>query len=1728
MFINKQNRNPYVGLRSFTAACFIWGAAGNTSASCSCCIRYIRKCRSSPYFLACVSSLKCGVRSKPLSAPSPSPSSPALAGERSEPSPQGLRTLGLWHLLTLVQPGVLRWGFSKLPMRKGWEHFVCQNQNAHTQSFGWNYTDRTELSQHLSKAYFAKFSVSHLYAKAEESLSSMAPTEGLGAAPLLRKDSSGLFPIMKKFKPIEYSLETFHRSNQDTCLVHKPAVFEGDWVQSGDLLADCTASLGGELSLGHNILVAYMPWEGYNYEDAILINERLVFDDLYTSIHIEKYEIETRETKTGAEQITREIPDIDEKEVQHLDKNGIAKIGSWVEEGDILVGKITPINKKSLSPYQILLYKVLEKEIKLLKDSSLRAPKGIQSKVIKIHILNSEAAHHQTKSKIGKLIQKHIELNKHQVQENLDQRHFSKQLKSSKNLLNVKLRATTSKNSKLGVTHSVLLSDAPFLKKTKGYVPNILNQTKKQKEFPDQPREFQKVRGRPSRPFSIKKRHMSEQNSKFYNFKLLHRQRLGMGYIWLERKTIKLTTKETHLERFSILKTRFTCSLAKKLILTKKINQFLIHNKSLSKTLVNLLYQKSAIAQLSPTLYFSSNDDTAFQRATGRGGEQSSPARSEPQGLSLSRREEVQPGLPASPASFPGSLSPASSQREMRAGEAASLKLGKLGLLLTRRVRGGSRLASLTVKVRKGNAGLALAIDTTTVPEAEAKQGLVGAVRLSQNKETKSLKSFREATSKFNLNGQGRSNSKSSSSSSKKVSTKSIGNLSFNEAALTIHIYLAEKRKIQVGDKMAGRHGNKGIISQILPRQDMPYMPDGTPIDIVLNPLGVPSRMNVGQIYECLLGLAGRVLGEHFKIFPFDEIYGPEASRTFVYSKLYEARKKTGNKWLFDPDFPGKMRLYDGRTGDCYFQPVMVGRAYMLKLVHMVDDKIHCLTPDHDVLTNVGWLPIDQVCLYHKVATLNTVGELSYQNPNNIFYYPNYKGSLYYIKNKNIDLAVTLNHRMYVSFLNRPNFKDYQLIEAQDLLGKQPQYLKTANWNKKPYQFVLPSVFSTLGFIPSSPVNMNAWLTLFGLWVAQGEVVSVEKNSINSKISSSREGGYFCQNSHFDSSLWATAFPSLLSFPSLASLTVKAANAREAAFRLSEARLSLSPASSQRETRAGEEVQPAKPVALTFMGRDEALAGSPVAPAGCTHHKGECYRLRFFPKGKTIKVSATGETLKLSLSPASSQRETRASPEGLEEVQPEKRSCGIPVNAARVSMRTRKNKEKEGKSKIRVLTPARSEAGLGAPPIITSASARNKDKKIMYQVQIACNKPSLVLALTAAVTALGYSSRMTDNKLNIFNEQLYAYLRPLSVGAVNKSLPPWVWDLDKTQAQILLNALCLADDQFDWGDISFSYHTSSIKLADDVMRLALHAGWSANKYLYLPKGNSLIINNKEITANDDLWRVSIIKDNPAVADKELLLLPAINNDPFFTEGRSLSFAQNKEQNAQVEEVLPYEGPVCCLSVPNQVFYVRRNGIPAWTGNSRSTGPYSLVTQQPLRGRSKIGGQRLGEMEVWAIEGYGAAFTLLEMLTIKSDDMTGRMTLWSNILLNKEISIGTPEAFKVLITELQSLCLDIGLFRYESSEKVSDMESLGEFVHSQSKDSIVSETDNKKTKPASLEVQLKETLPTKDPLNLEIKSIKESSLSTLEKDFSISNLYRFRGLKRLNQNLKQIENLRELP
>ncbi len=356
-------------------------------------------------------------------------------------------------------------------------------------------------------------------------------------------------------KPHLHQLIKYLRSNQDTCINQRPIVHEGDKVEAGDVIADGASTNCGELSLGKNVLVAYMPWEGYNFEDAILLSERCVHDDIFTSVHIEKLEIDARQTKLGPEEITREIPNVSEDALRHLDERGIVRIGARVYADDILVGKVTPKGESEHPPEEKLLRAIFAEKARDVKDNSLRVPHGEGGRVLDVKVFDRE------------------------------------------------------------------------------------------------------------------------------------------------------------------------------------------------------------------------------------------------------KGDELPPG-----------------------------------------------------------------------------------------------------------------------------------------ANTVIRVYIAQKRKVSVGDKLSGRHGNKGIVSRILPKEDMPFLPDGTPVDIVLNPLGVPSRMNVGQTYELLLGLAAYLTGNYYEAPSFDERYGDNKSEIATREELLKGIKESGCDWVTED---GKVRLIDGRTGEPFDEPVAVGLSYILKLVHLVDDKIH-------------------------------------------------------------------------------------------------------------------------------------------------------------------------------------------------------------------------------------------------------------------------------------------------------------------------------------------------------------------------------------------------------------------------------------------------------------------------------------------------------------------------------------------------------------------------------------------------------------------------------------------------------------------------------------------------------------------------------------------------------------------------------------------------------------------
>jgi len=462
-----------------------------------------------------------------------------------------------------------------------------------------------------------------------------------------------------------YQLTKFKRSNQNTCINQKPIVRVGQRVRKGQVLADGPCTDQGELALGRNVLVAFMSWRGYNFEDAIVVSESLVRDDYYTSIHIEEFEIEARDTKLGPEEITRDIPNIAETFLRNLDESGIIRIGATVKPGDILVGKVTPKGETQLTPEEKLLRAIFGEKAGDVKDASLYCPPGIEGTVVGASVFSRKGAE-------------------------LDER--------SKAILDAQI-------------------------------------------------------ARLHRNLEDEKRILNDERAK----------RLAA---LLEGKTL---VADLHDEKTN------------KRLLSK--------GTVLTRDLIEKIRARD---------------------------------------LKRMRFKEKDPRL---------------NEQIDEIEEMTSRQIAVLEKITQEKIE----------KLRKGD---------------ELPPGVIKLVK----------------------------------------------------------VYIAMKRKLSVGDKMAGRHGNKGVIAKIVPIEDMPHLPDGTPVEIILNPLGVPSRMNVGQILETHLGWAAHALGLRFATPVFDG-----------------AREEDIKAYLRKAGLPesGKITLIDGMTGQPFEQPVTVGYIYMMKLSHLVDDKIH-------------------------------------------------------------------------------------------------------------------------------------------------------------------------------------------------------------------------------------------------------------------------------------------------------------------------------------------------------------------------------------------------------------------------------------------------------------------------------------------------------------------------------------------------------------------------------------------------------------------------------------------------------------------------------------------------------------------------------------------------------------------------------------------------------------------
>ncbi|MFN4084517.1 MAG: DNA-directed RNA polymerase subunit beta [Spirosomataceae bacterium] len=478
-----------------------------------------------------------------------------------------------------------------------------------------------------------------------------------------------------------YSLIKFRRTNQDTCINLRPIVLKGQRVKKGQVLVEGYATQGGELALGRNLLVAFMPWQGYNFEDAIVINERVVREDIFTSIHIEEFDLEVRDTKRGEEELTAEIPNVSEEMVKNLDENGIVRVGTHIKEGDILIGKITPKGESDPTPEEKLLRAIFGDKAGDVKDASKKASPSLRGVVIQTKLFSRPSKEERAKHKeeVKRLMAKH-----------------SKSILALRaEMINKMVELLDGKTSQ-GVKHKFSGNDELISKGMKFNRSNITNNL-----FPDK------------NPYVDESTYNVPEEANLFDGLYLE------GW-----------TEDAHT------------------------------NELLVKLVKNYLSKRSEL-------------------------------------IGIYKRErfvlEVGDELPA------------------------------------------------------------------------------GIVKLAK-------------------------------------------------------VYIAKKRKLKVGDKMAGRHGNKGIVAKIVREEDMPFLEDGTPMDIVLNPLGVPSRMNIGQLYETVLGWAGKKLGRKYATPIFDG-----ASAEQVTSELQDAGL---------PEF-GRTQLYNGLSGEPFDQKVTVGVIYMLKLGHLVDDKMH-------------------------------------------------------------------------------------------------------------------------------------------------------------------------------------------------------------------------------------------------------------------------------------------------------------------------------------------------------------------------------------------------------------------------------------------------------------------------------------------------------------------------------------------------------------------------------------------------------------------------------------------------------------------------------------------------------------------------------------------------------------------------------------------------------------------
>ena len=801
-----------------------------------------------------------------------------------------------------------------------------------------------------------------------------------------------------------YKLQTFKRSNSGTCIHQRPIVAVGDKVEAEQVIVDGTSTENGELALGRNILCAYMPWGGHNYEDSILISETLITEDTFTSIHIEEFEVEARETKVGPEEITRDIPNVSEQRLSQLDEEGIIRVGSVVKAGSILVGKITPKGESEYGPEEKLLRAIFGEKVKEVRDASTYVRPGVEGVVIDVKVFSRKPDGAQRRgnwtpddSGLSMADGLRYESKRKEIEETWRQQTASIRRRKVEEIRNTLigcelvdplhavdasepfanagdiLTAETLDTYISGFTadeYWTVTEDTaaeaftaePCYRVTSipEPVPTIATRTSdalaENTEAPDsdEDEDFEAIgisSVASSEIVSAVETYLSEVCQNNLQSPVISHQQEDvtpsetslptaipdvslLGYdgsvvaIALD-KSLHANNDESDAEQ---LKETLAATNARfGILLTEEDPEpdnwdfyELVDNTTL-KTQERLEFEQSVVAQLA---------------------EAGCPVA---EGEELTEAEwtdysEIYPGLQAerfwqikevfdqecpltegqefsdadyqdARSSYPAHLVEAGQRLTAEEREALSKTAKDLKTESTWHITAVfDPKCTLSVgehasdaDYQKARKACSLSFSDFNVTNAEAKEHIQRVEEMAQGRITAYTDEKEQALQQLEM-----------------------GDELKPGVIKRVKVYVASKRPISIGDKMAGRYGNKGVVAKILPAEDMPYLPDGTPVELVLNPLGVPSRMNVGQILEIHLGWACHELGISVASPVFDGATEQEVFEELGKTELPERSKRTG-----------KSILFDGRTGESFAQEVTVGYVYFLKLNHLVADKMH-------------------------------------------------------------------------------------------------------------------------------------------------------------------------------------------------------------------------------------------------------------------------------------------------------------------------------------------------------------------------------------------------------------------------------------------------------------------------------------------------------------------------------------------------------------------------------------------------------------------------------------------------------------------------------------------------------------------------------------------------------------------------------------------------------------------